>query len=564
MMNVSEATVPTDLQPQKEYVNRRDATETEIKELPHVVDSIPFVVWIALVVSGAERFIFYAATTPWQNYAQYGADNVSIPGALGLGESIASNVSSVFYAFSFLMSFVFAVLSDALLGRYKTLSFDFVGCLVLFVTSLPSITAYSAKLAGFILAIFLIGLGTGGIKATITPFIGKFELFEFEYEKIIKISKSETNKLVIKGDQYLDEAPKLIITKSGERAVTDRTLTMQYIYNVFYWYYALYFEKFTSIATLSLIASTYLEKQVGYWAAFLLPLCSFSVIAPLLLLWNKKLVKLPPQGSVIPRTAKVILYSARDRFRLDSAKPAYQAERYHKEVDWDDLFVDEIKRGLSACRIMACFIPYHLCNNQSVNNLITQAGEMRLDGVPNDAIKAINPIVCVFLGPIIQKMLYPRLRKAGIPFGPIARMTWAFITMSATMAFAAGVQKLIYSKGPCYDHPLACSASDNGSIPNALSVWVQIPIFVLLGTAEILGFTTLAEYSYSEAPKNMRTLVQSLVQVSSGVGSALGIAVSPVSDDPSVLFLYAGLAAVMFAVAISFWVIFREFDWKSG
>lgn len=45
---------------------KRDATEDEIKNLPHVVDSLPFIVWIALVASGAERFTFYAVTTPWR------------------------------------------------------------------------------------------------------------------------------------------------------------------------------------------------------------------------------------------------------------------------------------------------------------------------------------------------------------------------------------------------------------------------------------------------------------------------------------------------------------------
>ena len=30
-------------------------------------------------------------------------------------------------------------------------------------------------------------------------------------------------------------APQLVHTKKGERVVVDRTLTLQYIYNVFYW-----------------------------------------------------------------------------------------------------------------------------------------------------------------------------------------------------------------------------------------------------------------------------------------------------------------------------------------
>ncbi|KAB8244836.1 hypothetical protein BDV35DRAFT_406446 [Aspergillus flavus] len=524
---------------------RRDATQDEINELPHVADSISFVVWVALVVSGAERFLFYAATTPWrmtdakmcaENYAQYDRENTSIPGALGLGEAMASNISSAFYAFTFLMSVAFAVLSDAWLGRYITLclSFclDFCGCLVLFVTSLPAITDGSVKLVGFILAVILIGLGTGGVKATITPFIG---------------------------DQYPNVSPQLIITKKGERVVTDRMLTMQYIYNVFYWYGAgspihnhllslTNLSRFTSIATLSLIASTYLEKKVGYWAAYLMPLCAFAVVVPLLTVWHKALGSQRffnfATRSVIPQFAKVICFSARDRFRLDAAKPSYQAEKCHREVDWDDLFVSEIKRGLSACKVMFVFpVPTFI-----VNNLITQAGEMRLDGVPNDAIKAINPVFCIILGPLLQRFLYPGLRKAGIRFGPIARMTWAFVTMSGSMAFAAGVQKLVYSRGPCYEKPLVCEASDGGRIGNDISVWVQIPIFFFLGLAEILGFTTLAEYSYSEAPTNMRTLVQFLGTV------------SPLSKDPKVLYLYTALAATMVVVASGFWVVFHRYD----
>lgn len=47
--------------------------------------------------------------------------------------------------------------------------------------------------------------------------------------------------------------------------------------------------RFTSIATLSLIASTYLEKEVGFWAAYLLPLCSVWIVVPLLFVWYKPL-----------------------------------------------------------------------------------------------------------------------------------------------------------------------------------------------------------------------------------------------------------------------------------
>lgn len=155
----------------------------------------------------------------------------------------------------------------------------------------------------------------------------------------------------------------------------------------------------------------------------------------------------------------------------------------------------------------ACFVPFYLCMNQITNNFVSQAGQMKLSVISNDTIQALNPIACVLLGPIIQQLLYPGLQRYGVAFGSISRMTWSFITISSLMAYAAGLQKLIYTRGPCYESPRTCPGSDGGKIPNNISVWVQTPSYFLLAFAEILGFTTLSEYSYSEAPQDMRSLV---------------------------------------------------------
>ncbi|KAI9035749.1 oligopeptide transporter [Aspergillus affinis] len=398
---------------------RRDATEDEVNILPHVVDSIPFIVWIALVAGTSERFTFYAVSAPWKNYIQNDRDSTAVPGVLGLGQRTATNISSAFFFFSFLAPAV----------RY--------------------------------------------------PF-GR--------------------------DQYTTSAPQLVVTKRGERVIADRTLTLQYIYNIFYW--------LTNIGSLSLIASTFLEKEVGFWAAYLLPLCSVRVSIHLLLFRQRSYVKITPQGNVLPQAAKVLAYSARERFRLEAAKPAFQAEKYGRSVPWVNQFVSEIKRGLVACKVMACFVPFYLCMNQITNNLVSQAGQMQLGAIPNDTIQALTPIAYVLLGPIIQKLLYPGLQNQGIAFGT----------------------------------------------PNNISVWAQAPVYFLPAFAETLGFTTLSEYSYSKAPKDMRSLVQALRQVTVGVGSALGIALSAVAVDPKVMYMYTGLAATMIVVAPGFWAAFRRYD----
>ena len=210
-------------------------------------------------------------------------------------------------------------------------------------------------------------------------------------------------------------------------------------------------------------------------------------------------------------------------------------------------------------------MPFYLCLSQLTNNLISQAGEMRLGiGIPNDAIPAFNAVGCVVLGPVVQHILYPTLRRYGVSFEPIARMTWSFIATGAAIAYAAGLQKMIYSAGPCYDMPRACPASHDGSIPNDISVWLQIPVYFLLALGEILGYTTLSEYSYSEAPKDMRSVVQALRQVSAGIGNALALALAQVSGNPQILWLYTSLAALMIFWAAVFWLLFKRYDRDNG
>jgi len=236
----------------------------------------------------------------------------------------------------------------------------------------------------------------------------------------------------------------------------------------------------------------------------------------------------------------------------------------NRTVPWTDHFIAEMKRGLLACQVMAWFVLFYLGFNQIPNNLISQAGQMQLTGFPNDGIEALSPIACVILGPLIQNILYPTLARYHIPFGPIARITMAFLAMAVGMAYAAGVQKLIYNQGPCYDAPLRCDAAQQGDgqapVPNAIKVWAQAPVYVIIAFAEIFGFTTLSEYSFSKAPRDMRTMVQALRQITAAVGGALGMALSPVAEDPKVLWLYVGLAVSLVLTALVFWGLMRRYD----
>ncbi|KAF2420957.1 hypothetical protein EJ08DRAFT_673097 [Tothia fuscella] len=490
----------------------RVATEAEIKSLPHVSDKLPLSVYLTLAGGATERFAYFALTTPWQNYMQNPRTGNMIPGALNFGQSTATNVSNAFLLFSFLTSMGFALLSDLSFGRLKTLKIALVcylaGCLVLLCTSLPSVLDRGGGVPGLGVAMVLVGLGVGGVKATFSPFLG---------------------------DQYAQKPP-MLDTRGENQVIVTSPVTLQYIYNLFYWV--------TNIASLSMIPSTFLEFELGFWTSYLLATTSLCVAIVLFFRGSPKLRELRPQGNILPEAWRVLRCATRSGFKLDHDRPAYQSEHLARHVSWDDNFVDEIRIGLLACRVFSYFVPFYLATKQMYNNLVAQAGQMERGGIPHD---------------MIQFALYNFLAKHKVPFGPILRISLAFVFCSLAMAFAAVVQRLIYSIGPCNSHPLACPSSE-GREPNDINVWIQTPTYCLLAIGEIIGFVTGSGYAYNKAPRGMRTIVQALVQLSACIASALGMAISPAAKDPYLVIMYACLAGAITVFAAVFWVFFRKWD----
>lgn len=191
------------------------------------------------------------------------------------------------------------------------------------------------------------------------------------------------------------------------------------------------------------------------------------------------------------------------------------------------------------------------------NNLISQAGQMDLHGAPNDMIQGLNGLACVLLGPIIQA-IYSFFARRRVWLGPITRITLAFVFVGLAMAYAAVLQHFIYRAPPCYDHPRQCSGPSEHP-PNDLNIWLQSPVYLIYAVAEILGFVTASEYTYRWAPRNARTIIQAVTQLAACIGSALGMAFSPISKDPY-LVMYTCLAGIMVVSSAAFWWFFANCD----
>jgi POT family proton-dependent oligopeptide transporter len=290
-----------------------------------------------------------------------------------------------------------------------------------------------------------------------------------------------------------------------------------------------------NLGSLSSIATTNLELHVGFWSAYLLPFLVFLIGFAVIVLGRSQYVMRPPRGSVIVHAFRALWIGLVNKGKMDAAKPSYQDEHGRRyQTPWNDHFIEEIKRALVASKVFLFYPIYWLVYGQMLNNFISQgeycntigqflrifffytlchvdyahalspAGTMDLHGIPNDLMFNVNPIAIVIFIPILDRLVYPALRKMGIQFKPITRITWGFFMGAASMAYAAIVQHLIYRAPPCYNMPSAESCTSG----NRVHVAVQTPAYAFIGLSEILASVTGLEYAFTKAPASMKAFVR--------------------------------------------------------
>lgn len=183
-------------------------------------------------------------------------------------------------------------------------------------------------------------------------------------------------------------------------------------------------------------------------------------------------------------------------------------------------------------------------------------------GMPNDFMQNFDSISILVFTPIIDRLVYPVLRRNGIELRPIMRITIGFFFGALCLAYAAIVQHLIYSAGPCYESPGECPAGLDGikKLPNHVHIAIQTPAYIFIGVAEIFISVTGLEYAYTKAPPSMKSFVQSIYLFTNAIGAALGEALVPVAKDPKFLWMYTGVSCSAFAAGIIVYVIFHHYD----
>ncbi|KAJ5129149.1 Major facilitator superfamily domain general substrate transporter [Penicillium bovifimosum] len=542
-----------------EALDRVYPTDEELNTLRRISDKVPWSAYTVAFVELCERFSYYGTTAVFVNFLQRPLPDGSTtgalvagtsdwsngsPGALGLGQQASTGLTLFNSFWSYFMPLLGAVIADQYWGRFRTIltaiGFALLGHTILIISAIPKVIQNPNGAAGcFSIGLIIMGMGTGGFKANISPLIA---------------------------EQYREDKPFIRTLETGERVIVDPAATVARIY--------MYFYMMVNIGSfVGQICMAYAERYVGFWLSYLLPTAMFCLCPAVLLLCKKRYHLTPPTGNTYTKAFRLSMLAMKGHWSLNPVRwfgKSSQTDRWaavkptalgaNKPVwmDFDDAWVDEVRRGLLACRVFLWYPLYWLAYNQMLNNLTSQAATMRLGGVPNDIINNLNPIALIIFIPIFDRLVYPGLRKMGIKFSPLRRITAGFWMAALGMVVAAVTQHYIYKLGPCGSDANRC-LEEEGKYSD-ISVWIQALTYILGGISEILASVTSLEYAYTKAPKNMRSLVQAVCMMMNAFSAALGQALVPLATDPLLVWNYTLVALLAFLGGAGFWLTNYKLD----
>uniref|UniRef100_A0A3Q2C9H8 Solute carrier family 15 member 1a n=1 Tax=Cyprinodon variegatus TaxID=28743 RepID=A0A3Q2C9H8_CYPVA len=372
----------------------------------------PISIFFIIVNEFCERFSYYGMRAVLVLYFKY---------FFQWNDDLAISIYHTFVAFCYLTPIFGAIVADSWLGKFRTIIYlsivYAVGQVAMAVSAIHDITdknrdgtpdnlTFHVVLS--MVGLMLIALGTGGIKPCVAAF---------------------------GGDQFGDQQEK-----------QRRT------------FFSVFYLCINGGSLLSTIITPILRaqdcgihsKSKCYSLAFGVPAALMVVALAVFIMGSSMYYKAKPEGNIMFKVSKCIGFAIKNRYR-------HRSKQYPKKEHWmdwaeekyDKLLIAQIKIAL---RVLFLYIPlpmFWTLFDQKGSRWTLQATTM--DGnfgaivIQPDQMQTINPILILTLVPIMDSLIYPLIRKCGLNFTPLRKMTVGMI-LAALAFFCAAVIQLQIDK----------------------------------------------------------------------------------------------------------------------
>ncbi len=318
----------------------------------------------------------------------------------------------------------------------------------------------------------------------------------------------------------------------GDQFRLEQRTLLQRVYGWFYWVINLG-------SAASKIVIPLLLLTLGPRVAFALPGVLMAIALAVFWLGRRHYVVAPPSGPaphgflrVLGRAASRAGSRAPGAHWLDAAR-----DRHPEEA------VEGAKAVLRILGIFAAVTLFWALFDQKGSSWVLQARgmDLRLGALTLSPaqLQALNPFMVMALIPLFSWVVFPALERRGIARTPLERMTGGMFIAVLSFVAAAAVQTVL----------------DGGHTPHVL--W-QIPQYLLLTVAEVLVSVTGLEFSYTQAPRAMRSTIMSFWFLAIALGNLLTAVISEVVRLEGAAYFWL-FAALMLLAAFAFRAVARRY-----
>uniref|UniRef100_A0A7M4G336 Solute carrier family 15 member 1 n=1 Tax=Crocodylus porosus TaxID=8502 RepID=A0A7M4G336_CROPO len=377
----------------------------------------PISIFFIVINEFCERFSYYGMRAVLVLYFKF---------FLHWDDNLSTVIYHTFVALCYLTPILGAIVADSWLGKFKTivsLSIVYtIGQVVMAIGSINDLTDHnrdgtpdvlSVHIALSVVGLILIAFGTGGIKPCVAAF---------------------------GGDQFEDDQEK------------QRSM-----------FFSIFYLSINAGSLISTIVTPILRgeecgihtKQRCYPLAFGVPAALMAVALVVFITGSSMYKKVLPQGNIMVRVSKCIAFAVKNRFQHRSK----QVPKREHWLDWasekyDNRLITQTKMVL---RVLFLYIPlpmfWALFDQQGSRwtlQATTMDGDFGAIQIQPDQMQTVNPILIIVMVPVVDTVVYPLIKKCGISFTPLRRMTVGMFLAAMAFVAAALVQVQIDKTLPVF------------------------------------------------------------------------------------------------------------------
>lgn len=453
---------------------------TEASAAPRMPRQIPYIIG----TEGCERFSFYGMRNILTVFLTTSL-LLSIPENLRAG--MAKEIFHTFVIGVYFFPLLGGWLADRYFGKYHTtLWLSLVYC-----AGHACLAIFEDNRNGFFTGLFLISLGSGGIKPLVSAMVG--DQFDQSNRSLAQKVFDAFYWIINFGSFFASLLMPYFLKQFGGAIAFGIPGILMLIATIIYWagrkqYVMLPPSAKNPNSFLNVVRTALLAKADGQGRPGLIVALASGIGA------LGALALQPQIGIVAALCLALVLILAGGGYgawlQLDRARGKHP----------DDV-IDGVRAVLRLLIVFALVTPFWSLFDQKASTWVLQAGQMTTTmGIIPAQMQAINPLLVMLLIPFNNLLLYPFLKKFGIEMPALRRMGLG-IAFSGLAWIVVGCMQL---------------AIDGG---NPISILWQVLPYVLLTMGEVWVSASGLEFAYSQAPLSMKGVILSFWSLAVTIGN---------------------------------------------